>query len=265
MCLSPVFVRKQWQYVPCGKCIECAIQKSNEWAYRVALENRLHLQSCMITLTYNEDNLATPSLERRDVQLFLKRLREKIEPVKIRYFGCGEYGSLKGRKHWHIIIFGYDFDDKYYFCTDNKGTRLYRSPTLEKLWTFGFSSIGQVTFDTAKYCAIYMQKKNFEDGRKNPFVFMSLRPGIGADSVTTDWLLTDKIYVQGKYIKIPRYFLQVLERKYNIDLDWLRRQRIERGKAFDNLHPVERENFLLLRRKKWQRFLKKIDKCGKIV
>lgn len=264
MCLNPLWINKQRMHVPCGKCVECIVNKSKEWAFRITLESKLYDKNCMITLTYNENNLATPSLERRDVQLFLKRLRKKINNDKIRYFGCGEYGSLHGRKHWHIIIFNYDFPDKYFFCTDNKGTKLYRSKTLEDLWTFGFSSIGEVNFDSAKYCAIYLQKKELGD-RKRPFVFMSLKPGIGADCVTLDWLLSDRIYHNGKYIKIPRYFLAVLERKYNISLDWLREKRKDKSKKiFSELPFYEQEKFLDIRIKRFKKLLKKIGKSGKI-
>lgn len=265
MCLNPVFVKKQWHYVPCGKCVECAVQKSNEWAFRIALEARLYERNCMITLTYNEDNLPPGgSLIVRDYQLFLKRLRKKIGYNIVRYFLCGEYGDLHGRPHFHIILFNYDFNDKYWFCRDNKGTDLYRSPLLEKLWDKGFSSVGEVTYDTAKYCAIYMQKKP-TDGRLKPFIRMSKKPSIGYGAINTDMLISDKIYFVGKYIKIPRYFLNVLERENNVDLTDFKLLRRERAKTFEVAEPIEKIKMLRARKRKWKKLLKKIDKSGKIV
>lgn len=204
MCLYPIYLKGLT--LPCGNCMECQMQHSLEWAYRCTLESSLYKQNCMLTLTYATENLPeNNSVSKRDFQLFMKRLRKFLSPRKIRFFGCGEYGDLKGRPHYHIIIFGYDFEDKYLFFVDKKENNLYRSPTLEKLWTNGLSSIGEVNFNTAKYCTLYLQKKNFRDGRADPFVLMS--KGLGFAAFNPKWLDTDKIYLNGKYIKIPRYFL----------------------------------------------------------
>lgn len=37
--------------------------------------------------------------------------------------------------------------------------KLYRSPTLERLWPYGYSSIGDVSFESAAYVARYVVKK----------------------------------------------------------------------------------------------------------
>ncbi|WP_209313267.1 MULTISPECIES: hypothetical protein [Enterobacterales] len=55
----------------------------------------MHETNCWLTLTYADEHLpwteyGFPTLDRRDVTLFLKRLRKAIAPLKIRYFGCGE-------------------------------------------------------------------------------------------------------------------------------------------------------------------------------
>lgn len=98
--------------LPCGKCVECLMSYSNEWALRCVLEASLYRDNCMLTLTYR-DNPVT--LIKRDYQLFLKRLREALSPLKIRYFGCGEYGARGQRPHFHIIIFGWKPDDLDFF------------------------------------------------------------------------------------------------------------------------------------------------------
>ena len=43
------------------------------------------------------------------------------------------------------------------------GHNVYRSAILEKLWPFGFSTIGAVTFESAAYVARYVMKKWSKD------------------------------------------------------------------------------------------------------
>lgn len=45
----------------------------------------------------------------------------------------------------------------------DSGAKLYRSPQLEKLWTAGYSLIGDVTFESAAYVARYALKKVVSD------------------------------------------------------------------------------------------------------
>jgi hypothetical protein len=54
---------------------------------------------------------ADGSLDVSHFQKFMKRLRDRIKPLKIRFFHCGEYGDLTRRPHYHALIFGYDFPD----------------------------------------------------------------------------------------------------------------------------------------------------------
>lgn len=215
MCLNPTYLKEKGIYVSCGKCFECKQKNSREWAFRILLESKLYEKNCFITLTYNDDNMPEDEgIHRRELQLFMKRLRKSIEPKKIRFFYCGEYGKKYGRPHYHCIIFDYFPEDAYFWQKDKSGEDLFRSPSLEKIWTKGFSSVGLLTYDSAYYCAKYMQKAPPPDMKiDKPFIGMSNRPGIGHDSIKIDWLETDKMYVNGKYMKLPRYFLKILEEK----------------------------------------------------
>lgn len=224
MCLYPKKFRGM--LVDCRKCFECSLKYSNQWAYRIMLEASLYKDNSFFTLTYNNENLESNSLCKRDLQLFIKRLRKHFKNDKLRYFACGEYGSLHGRPHFHIIVFNLHLDDLFFHSIDKKGIKIYRSPTLEKLWTKGFSSVGDLSFDSALYCAKYMQKSlDKDDNRVKPFTIMSLKPGIGANAINAKMLLTDKIYFNGKHIPIPRYFLKVFENRDGYDLSELRKKR----------------------------------------
>lgn len=43
--------------LPCGRCIDCRIEYSHQWATRCVHESKMFLDSCFITLTYNDENL----------------------------------------------------------------------------------------------------------------------------------------------------------------------------------------------------------------
>lgn len=180
-----------WEEIllPCGQCIGCRLEKSRQWALRCVHEASLHDDNCFITLTYDDVHLPPGgSLQLDDIQNFFKRFRDRIYPAKLRFFQCGEYGTQLQRPHHHACIFGYDFPDKELFFRSSTGFNVWRSPLLEDLWQFGFSSIGDLTFETAAYTARYIMKKiNGDDaeehyqGRKPEFITMSRRPGIAAD------------------------------------------------------------------------------------
>lgn len=236
--------------VACGKCLECLQQKSNEWAHRIVDECKQHDQNCFVTLTYNEANKPVDgSVSRRELQLFLKRLRKAID-VPIRFFACGEYGKKALRPHYHVIVFGWWPDDAIFWERDSKGSDLFRSPTLEKVWPKGFSSVGHVTIDSAKYCAKYLQKmQKLPKELMPPFTQMSLRPGIGYYSIDPRCLTADRVYHNGKSVKVPRYYLKVLEREGH-DLTEFKERRQLHGSL------VERTTNLQLRREKVQRIRK---------
>lgn len=98
--------------VPCNKCIICKDKKAVSWATRVTCEANYHA-NCpwWITLTYNDYNKPSDGIVKRDLQLFFKRLRERVErqlniECKLRYVAVGEYGGNTARPHYHMELFG---------------------------------------------------------------------------------------------------------------------------------------------------------------
>lgn len=267
MCLYPVTIwtkpkvgERRKVTVKCGKCLECARQASIEWAFRIVLEARQYNENCMLTLTYNNDNLPQGGVDRREVQLFMKSLRQSLSPRKVRFFACGEYGKRFSRPHYHIIIFGWFPEDSYEWCRDSSGIQLYRSPQLEKVWKKGFSSVGKLTYKSALYCAKYLNKIQYNNELRLvkrglnsvilpnvPFVQMSNRPGIGFNAVCQANLDTDRIYIDGKSTKIPRYFLKVMERD-GIYLDDFKALREAQGAMVEKCTDIE------IKRKKAREF-----------
>lgn len=195
--------------LPCQKCLECQRDYSKTWSFRIMLEAKQHKENCFLTLTYADNPKV---LVKRDLQLFIKRLRRRIEPIKIRFFACGEYGKKGLRPHFHLIVFGWKPHDLEFFFKDKQGNNIYKSKFVADVWKKGFISVGELTQESAKYCAKYMQKMQprYNTFEVKPFTLMSLKPGIGLDSYLENediYLKSDKIYLNGEWCKIPRYYL----------------------------------------------------------
>lgn len=189
------------QYLPCGKCVGCRLERSRVWAVRCVHESKMHRENCFITLTYDNDHLpASGSLSVSTLQLFMKRFRMwafRKYGVLIRHYACGEYGDLNKRPHYHAIIFGFDFRDKLLYSTSPAGDSIFSSADLDGVWGLGSTKVGDVNFRTAAYVARYCMKK--VDGKQRDaghyvvydmngelhdrvpeFAIMSRRPGIAA-------------------------------------------------------------------------------------
>lgn len=214
--------------IPCGKCLGCKLSYSRDWAVRCVLESLDHSCNSFITLTYN-DASCPKRLVKKDFQDFMKRFRARHPGLEIRFFACGEYGSLNGRPHYHAVIFGYDFPDKMPLTKSDKNM-LYTSDELSSLWQFGISSIGEVSLESCAYVARYSMKKA-SSSKVDEFLLMSRRPGLGAS-----WFLDHKdiVYlsdhIYGKFGKshvasVPRYFDKLAERE-NIDLSVVKEKRL---------------------------------------
>ncbi len=217
----------------------------------------MHKENSFLTLTYNDEHLpAGGTLVREHFQLFMKRLREKIEPTKIRYYHCGEYGDDLGRPHYHALIFGYEFPDKEFF-KKIKANIIYRSKMLDKIWGKGYCSIGAVTFQSAAYTARYIMKKHAgktaqkhyqhidpetgEVTKKIPeYTTMSLKPhGIGESwykKFHSDVFPDDYVVIEGKKYKTPRYYDKLLKATNEDQLEQIKFLREENAKkrAADN-------------------------------
>lgn len=166
----------------CGQCMPCRINRRRLWASRMLLESVKHAGSCFVTLTYSDENVPKDmSLKPKDPQDWLKRLRRRIAPVKVRFFLVGEYGDNTQRPHYHCALFGID----QLFGGGTDGCR----GVVQDTWGLGHTFVGELTKDSAGYVAGYVTKKmtRVDDerlqGRHPEFARMSLRPGIGAPAM----------------------------------------------------------------------------------
>lgn len=202
MCMRP-YMTKDLVEVPCGRCRNCRSQRARVWAVRLEHEMCYHEKMCFVTLTYDDEiRLCDYSLHKRDVVLFMKRLRKEVEKG-IKYYLCGEYGGKYSRPHYHAIMFGVGIDEE---------------DIIRESWGLGGVDIGFVGPKSIRYVCKYISKavlgKTHKDRwlemygkREIPFSLMS--KGIGRQ-----WLLDNAskvikdggLVVKGKLHAMPRYY-----------------------------------------------------------
>jgi len=238
--------------IPCGQCVGCRLERSRQWAMRCLHEASLYKQNCFITLTYADEHLPSDlSLHYADFQKFMKRLRKRFKDKTIRFYMAGEYGENFGRPHFHACIFNLDFSDKKLWKKTGSGCRIYRSEILEALWPFGYSSIGDVNFQSAAYVARYIMKKVTGDGaeqhysmidinsgeiikRTPEFNKMSLKPGIGYEwykKYKSDVYPHDYVVINGKQVKPPKFYDKKLKSDFPFEWDEVEFKRYSQAKA----------------------------------
>ena len=101
MCLSPVQINGS--EVGCRNCWQCKKDRINSLVGRCIAEKMYSKSTLSVTLTYaGGDTHNSTTLVYDDVQLMLKRLRKDFD---VRYIVAGEFGSKKGRAHWHCVLF----------------------------------------------------------------------------------------------------------------------------------------------------------------
>lgn len=275
-----------FERIPCGSCTECRLRYSKEWALRCVLESKLYPDNyCwFVTLTYDDFHLPEPilifdgktgdslhfyPLVRKDIQVFLKRLRKRFSGLRVYY--AGEYGDKSLRPHFHMILFNVpllDLIENSEFSrskiSEIDSNRLFESKIINDCWSDcnhvlkGFCAVAPFSYETAAYTARYCMKKlkgeafkEFENrficsdidtgeiiSFPREFVGMSLKPGIGAGYFEEKW---NSIYSCDKVVSYykkqvnrdtpPRYFDVLAERK-GVNLEEIKKIRKELAEIF---------------------------------
>lgn len=137
--------------VPCGKCPICLSKKRQKWLVRLQSEFKYCLSAYFVTLTYDDEHMpiknGMQSLCKRDVQLFMKRLRKSTKGYKLKYYLCSEYGSHTMRPHYHMILYLQEDIkclpiDAYHMHVD----------IIDKCWSLGRTDVRDANSATANYC-----------------------------------------------------------------------------------------------------------------
>jgi hypothetical protein len=204
----PIYSNDRQVPVPCGKCPACLSRRTSVWTFRLKTHAKNAISSYFVTLTYDTRYVPISSrgfltLDKRDVQLYFKRLRKahpkNHEPLK--YYLAGEYGSKTFRPHYHIILFNAEIE------------------LIHKAWDKGEVHIGELTEASAAYTAKYINKGKIipmhkNDDRIPEFSLMSKKLGLNYLSekiINYHRVDIERNFItleDGKKISLPRYFRQ---------------------------------------------------------
>jgi len=191
-CISPIRIKdpsrsEGFFYVGCYKCGACRANRRADWSFRIAEEAWVSTSSWFVTLTYSDQKLpfsvdqetgeilSTPTLQKRDFQLFMKRLRKPLS-YQIRYYAVGEYGTKTKRPHYHMILFNINAKHLHH---------------ITNAWDLGHVRLDPVNpariHYVTKYHVNYARAKQTE--YEPEFAVMSRRPGIGFEYTNKmqDW------------------------------------------------------------------------------
>lgn len=223
--------------VPCGQCIGCRLMRREQLKLRMLHEASLHECNCFWTLTYRDECLPPyGSLRMADVSSFIKRLRKRIYPQKVRFQAKSEYGPNTFRPHYHGVFFGFDFPDRELKGRTDAGALTYRSQMLDELWGMGNCEVSEVTPASAGYVANHNVDKL--DGRladefyqrldpeTGEVIFLeresqrcSTHPGLGAgwlDLYECDVFPSGFAISEGHKVPVPRYYKKRLKDRFEL-------------------------------------------------
>lgn len=206
---------KKLLLIPCGKCPACVQNKSLEWTARLVKEATEWKYTYFITFTYDDDHIK--DLNKRDLQLFLKRFR-KNTGFELKYYISGEYGETTHRPHYHAIFFLNDKIDDLKFYSNN----LYTSKLFSDTWSLGQVLLSSdVNERSIKYTIGYTLKKIGE----SKLTLMS--KGLGLKYLKdkeADIKFSNGFYLKdGFFVSPPSYFIRKIKESDKVeDIEWLK-------------------------------------------
>lgn len=217
--------------IPCGYCLNCRVDKRNQWSDRCKYEYKQKLTGSFVTLTYSDlwlplcshysphDGSLVARLNYQHVRKFIHRIRAYIKShpelhcslcrPDFSYIYVGEYGEKTKilRPHYHILFFGLDF--------------AYMKDIFRKEWPYGIIDSLPILDGGINYVLKYLDKQLFGEQAKQVYdLHMRPRPKrISSKSFGARLYYDNKIdikshnftYKSGKVRRpVPGYFLKKL-------------------------------------------------------
>ena len=189
-------------------CYQCRQRKLDDLVGRALAEQQTATHTFAVTLTYNSRQKAKAvTLVYTDIQRMLKRLRN--DGYNPRYMVSGEFGSLKGRAHWHLVLF---FKGKTPIDQKNVTTDKYEKRVNWKYWPYGWAYFQIPDSKGMRYVLKYALKNTTSETAVGHFA-MSKYPPMGDKyfDQLVDRYLDAKIYPKDWFYAIPyekkKYFM----------------------------------------------------------
>lgn len=236
-------------YVHCQTCETCIARRQHDVVGRAIAESVGCDAAFFVTLTFGGDryygstanNPRAQGLDRSLVESYIDRLRKYlvfdaheqfldvhghdsgfVRP-KLRFLSVGEFGDLKARPHFHLLLFLYGaqvvpdmcldedfFHGRMHESVDTRFMRQIVGARDREYWPWGFSNFEKFHPGHAAYVAEYITKTAVErEGGKPRFVVMkagrSTKPMLG--SLFLDWLakrhVEDQLPIQDRVYRLP--------------------------------------------------------------
>lgn len=191
-CNKPFLNRRVNSLCPCGYCSGCKADKKTMWTDRLKFELMSGRRvGTFFTLTYNDDNLPSEGVSKKDVHKFLKDFRYGYDKKygrgvtwnskgdwhsesKYKYVIVSEYGDKDYRPHYHGIVTNCDS------WTDHE---------LFDCWRKGFIKLEPANVGSIRYVFKYITEEDNRtiirngDGLILPKPFHQFSRGIGKDYI----------------------------------------------------------------------------------
>lgn len=170
MCLTPKKVgsASDGLVVGCRHCARCRAIRVRDLVGRCLAEQVTSSRTVALTLTYRDgDDPFAVVLYYRHVQLMLKRLRKA--GFSVRYICAGEYGTLKGRAHWHIVLF---------FQGEVPELPEMETRAEWEYWPHGFVFLQEAAAQGFHYLMKYTLKDGYQEAHVKNFA-LSKKPPLG--------------------------------------------------------------------------------------
>lgn len=187
--------------VGCGLCQGCEKRRMRDYRFRLLWELYKYPNSYFITLTFDDKNLRRfEDNPNESLKLFLDRLRKECFNKQIRHWFVAEYGTLRGRLHYHGLLFDLPY----------KNPSDVANLILSK-WQYGFTDAQPCDENAPNYLTKYVTK-SCNNGKKPPRIFSS--KGIGEGYLDPQnikfhnycGVLRPYLVIRGLKMPLPRYY-----------------------------------------------------------
>lgn len=223
--------RVQYVQIPCGNCIECRKQRSNDWRIRMYEEIKVHKYKYFITLTFSPEELKKLCEETGKEEcnaiagIAVRRMLERWRK-----------DHKKSIKHWLITELGHQGTERIHLhglllnnepleFTQEKQSQYYNW----KYWKYGLIYVGKyVNMKTITYISKYITKIDTDHKGFKGEIFCS--PGIGRNYSESPYFnsyayirsksRTDYYCENGQRIKLPTYWKNKAYNEEERELIW---------------------------------------------